>query len=123
MSNLAIGLALGSSATGSTSSSNHAQMKAYCSNMIHNFDSKYATIQQKQEYAKCVNKIYPQMSFVDVIVIKIAIIIAFVCFIASMYKGWKESDMVLGFILGILTSILTPLLFVFSVYGVIFLFS
>ena len=107
MSNLAIGFALGASSKSNSGSSSSAQKKYYCNQMMPSFNPKTATVKDKQNYASCVDHLYPSMSPVDIIALKVIIIITFLIFIAGAHLGYKKDGVVLAFLAGIVASVLS----------------
>ena len=123
MSNLAIKVALGSAVANSQDSDSSEQKTIYCNTVMPKFNPKIATIEQKQSYANCVDHFYPTMTGLDIIIMKVAIILAFIVFSISLYKGWKEYEIAMYFLVGVIGAFLVPVLFILASKAVMFLFS
>lgn len=122
MSNLAITTALVAS-NQNTSRSN--QKTAYCNAIMPKFNPVAATIQQKQNYASCVNHFYPSLTGVDIIAVKLLIVIGFIIAIAFGIKAFRERHDSPGYYIlgGAIASILAPMFLALCYIALKFLFS
>ena len=112
MSNLAIGVALGAGMNNRSGSSDNKTI--YCNQVMPVFNPKTATVEQKQDYAKCVNHFYPIMTPVDIIVFKVIIVISFISYIIGTWM-WFKTDGVVVFAISLIIPILISLV-LFSTY-------
>lgn len=100
-------LAASASASASIAASNAARIqarKAECMGVIDRFDSNGATVAQAQEYASCVQTVYPvheEMSPNAIIAAKSAMVVAIVFVVVfCIWFGKKERDGFIGYFLG-----------------------
>lgn len=119
MSNTALIIASSTSSSIALKQSREAELHR-CKAFIANYQSQNATTTQMQEYASCVQRVYPKpMTETDVLVLKAVLIVAFIgmvwCFIIARreFNNWLEPIFfgVVGFIfapvgVGILVAIL-----------------
>jgi len=99
-----------------------------CQKIINSFDNQIATIQQKQDYASCINYIYQQeLSYNTIVVFKIMFVIALIGLAIGLYQGYKAHDGLLAnVLLGVIGFIGLPVFVSFLVgilYGVYWLFN
>lgn len=128
--NVAIGLALASSASSasrnntSNNSSSSNDKGFYCNKSMPNFNPKYATTAQKQEYASCVNYFYPMQSHAEIIGFKVFIIAMFLVFVFINIFLIKRGDEYYEIaVIGIgLTAIISIPVGLF-IYGFLFVFN
>lgn len=119
MSNLAIGIALGA---GMNSSSGSSDKKTnYCNQVMPVFNPKTATVEQKQDYAKCVDHFYPAMTPVDIIAIKVIIVVSFISYIVGTWV-WFKVDGPIVFALSFIIPLLVGLALFCTYVGFSFVF-
>lgn len=124
MSTVAISLAATSAATTASINSNNSEVKKQaCKVYEREFNSITATVEQKQDYAKCINELHPNFSGGDIIFFKCLVVLAFVTFVVSVYKGYKDLDIIFGLLLGALLAVFVPLLILLFAAGLCFLIS
>ena len=115
MSGVAIGLATGAAVASSSNSVNSSTKKTYyCNQIMPKFNPKTATVEQKQNYADCVDHFYPSMTPADIIAVKVIIIAAFISFLMASVYFFKEDGLI-----GVLPAALFPMLvgvFLFLAY-------
>lgn len=115
MSGVAIGLATGAAVASSSNSGNSSAKKTYyCNQIMPEFNAKTATVEQKQDYADCVDHFYPSMTPADIIAVKVMIIAAFISFVIASVYFFKEDGLI-----GVLPAALFPMLvgiFLFLTY-------
>ncbi len=128
--NVAIGLALASSASSasrnntSNNDSSSNDKGFYCNKSMPNFNPKYATIAQKQEYASCVNYFYPVNSHAEIVGFKFFIIVMFLVFIfINIFLIKKGSEYYEFVIVGIGLTAIISIPVGFFIYGFLFVFN
>ena len=119
MSNLAIGAALGASMSNNTGSRD--RKTNYCNQVMPVFNPKTATVEQKQDYAKCVDHFYPTMTPVDIIAIKIIIVVSFISYIVGTWM-WFKIDGAVVFAFSIIIPLLIGLVLFSTYIGFSFVF-
>lgn len=128
--NVAIGLALASSASSasrnntSNNSSSSNDKGFYCNKSMPSFNPKYATTAQKQEYASCVNYFYPKHNHAEIMGVKFFIVAMFLVFIfINIFLIKKGSEYYEFAVIGIgLTAIISIPVGLF-IYGFLFVFN
>lgn len=78
-SNIAI-----SSASASSNRERKELKTKNCVNIVHDFDNKASSTQQKQEYAACVQHLHPTMTETDVFALKAVVVVFFVSWLCSL---------------------------------------
>lgn len=122
MSGVAIGLAAGAAVASSSNSSGSSAKKTYhCNQIMPKFNPKTATVEQKQDYADCVDHFYPSMTPVDIIAAKVMIIAAFISFVIASVYCFRE-DGFIGLALATLAPLLVGGLMFFTYIGFKFVF-
>lgn len=128
--NVAIGLALASSASSasrnntSNNDSSDNEKSFYCNKSMPNFNPKYATIAQKQEYASCVNYFYPMHNQAEIMGFKVFIVSVFLIFIVvsiSLTRKGNKYHEVAIFGIGLTAIFSIPV--GFFIYGFLFVFN
>jgi ABC-type sulfate transport system permease subunit len=98
-----------------------------CKVFLDGFQPAIATIEQKKEYAKCVNMIYPSpMSSADILFFKIALVIAFIGMAIGMWREakYEYSDKIMVLLMGGLGFFIAPIAVGFIgalIYGALWL--
>ena len=100
----------------------------HCNNVLSNYNSTTATVQQMQEYANCVDVVYTkELDASSVVLFKVAFVIAVVAMIVTAFKDYKQFKSIvdaslyglLSFIMAIFTSVFIGLLY----FGFVWLLS
>lgn len=99
-----------------------------CKGVVDTFDSKTATIEQSQDYARCINHLYPaQLEGAEALMLKVAIVLCFMCAIyGAMHFGKKEGDWfsaLMGFLIGFCFAVVVSMVFAGCVLAAIYLFT
>lgn len=99
-----------------------------CIVTMHGFRDEGATVEEKQAYAECVNRVYPQeLSGSDAILMKVFIVLALVGAAIGVWWGLRDDDQplttILGFVLGGLILPMAGLIVLAICAGIKFLFS
>lgn len=83
-----------------------------CKALISSYHAETASVGQMQEYAHCVSMVYPLvMSPAELIVVKIALTVAFIGFAVGAWRGWNDDrDLVSVAVYGLLGFLITPVL-------------
>lgn len=126
--NIAIGLALASSASIASrndTSNNISDNKGYyCNKSMPNFNPKYATTAQKQEYASCVNHFYPIHSHAEIVGFKFFIVAMFLIFIfINIFLIKKGSEYYEFIVIGIGFTVIISIPVGLFIYGFLFVFN
>lgn len=108
-------------AANNSSSSNTKELA--CKAIESSFNNTTASIEQKQQYAQCVDILYPLYSSDDILVMKVLVIISFLAFTFGFIKGCKEADLGIGLLLGAGFALGIPFILVVLYSGITFLFS
>ena len=119
-----------SSAVSATTSANikHSAKLQHCNNVLSNYNSTTATVQQMQEYANCIDVVHPkELDVSSVVLFKVVFVIAVVAMIVTAFKDYKQSKSIVdaslfgfvSFIMAICTSVFIGLLY----FGFVWLFS
>ena len=86
-----MGAAAIASASLAITASNQARIKNQeCQTLVNNFNNTKATTEQKQEYASCINTLYPKYSDFDIMLFKLLFVIALIGLIIGLYKAYKK---------------------------------
>ena len=109
----------------------HNVQVAQCKELLPIFNAQNATISEIQEYAQCVQILYPKELGTDVIIaLKILFIFALIGMLLSIWGTWKKDRQFAEFddyiMMGITGFIVTPfliLLLALICYGIFWLFS
>ena len=117
-------------ATIATAAAHNAQV-AQCKTLLPIFNAQTATTQEIQEYAQCVQILYPKELGADVtIALKILFISALIGMLFAIWGTWKKDRQFAEFddyiMMGITGFIVTPfliLLLALICYGIFWLFS
>lgn len=125
MSGVAIGLALGAAASsGGGNNGNSSADKTYqCTQMMSNFNHKTSTVKDKQDYASCVDHLYPKLSPTDVIAMKVIIVLTFLLFVFGSLFGYKKDGGIGMLFYGVLLSGLVFFGLLLFYIGAVFVFS
>ena len=121
MSNLAIGLAIGSAT--SNSGNNSSRKTHYCNISMRKFNPEIATIKEKQNYADCVEHIYPSLTGADVIAIKVVIIATIALSLFGGIYTYRKKDTIVLFMFLMLSSVIFPFVMLVLYSAIKFLFS
>ena len=122
MSGVAIGLATGAAVASSSNSGVSSTKKTYyCNQIMPEFNHKTATIEQKQDYADCVDHFYPSMTPADIIAVKVIIIAAFISFVVAYAYFFKE-DGLIGVLPAVLSSTVVGVFLFLTYIGFKFVF-
>lgn len=78
-SNIAI-----SSASASSNRERKELKTKNCVNLVHEFDNKTSSTQQKQEYAACVQHLHPTLTETDELALKAVVVVFFVSWLYSL---------------------------------------
>ena len=116
-------LAVNSASISTNSSTSSNSKEIACKAIESSFNNTTATIEQKQQYAECIDMLYPLYSSNDILVVKVLVVLAFVSFIFGFIKGYKEYGFGLGMLVGVGLSLFIPLALVTVFVGIMFLFS
>ena len=112
-------VAIAASSAASSAAATRMAQEAKCKVINDVFDPKKATISEKKEYAECVKLQHPSpASETDIVIMKIAFVIALIGFIIGFVKGKDEfikNDYVSGFFLGAAGFFLLPIILGFIV--------
>lgn len=112
----------------------HAQSQAReaktlaCKGVVDSFDSKTATVEQSQDYARCVNHLYPdQLSDGQTLILKVVIVFCLFCAAFGARHFWKEDyhwfSATLGFFIGICGGVAAVLILAGVIISIGFLFT
>ena len=133
MSNsIAIGLALASSASSASIASSASRNNSsssndkgfYCNKSMPNFNPKYATTAQKQEYASCVNYFYPMHNHAEIMGFKFFIVAMFLVFIfINIFLIRKGSYYYEFVVTGIGLTVIISIPVGLFIYGFLFVFN
>ena len=122
MSVVAIGLATGAAVASSSNSENSSANKTYyCNQIMPKFNPKTATVEQKQDYADCVDHFYPSMTPADIIAVKVMIIAAFISFVIASVYCFRE-DGLIGIVVATIAPLIVGGLMFFTYIGFKFVF-
>jgi hypothetical protein len=131
-------VAISAAAMASSAAANSAAQAAKknsCSAFELSYRPDLATVGQKQQYAECIELLYPQPSAplagAEIIVAKIAIVILLIAFVVGAVKGWREgygtSDRIVGAVLtglmGWVCVAVVALILGLAIAGTAYLFS
>lgn len=94
-----------------------------CKAIESSFNNTTASIEQKQQYAQCIDILYPIYSPNDILVMKVLVVIAFLAFMFGFIKGYKEDGIGIGLLVGVGFAIFIPFTLVILYSGITFLFS
>ena len=105
----------------------HAARVDRCKTVIENFDARGASVSQMQEYAYCVDTVYPkEMTGVEVFWAKALFVIAIVGLVLGAWHGYEDDGPMYAVITGLAGFLLVPTaaLFIYGLgCGIIWLFS
>lgn len=109
----------------SANSSNETKLKKIkCEIYEQKFNSTTATVEQKQQYADCIQLLHPCMTGVELLFAKFLVVLSFVFFVIGGWLGFKEErSLIFSTLIGVLSAVFVPLMLFLVVSGVIFLFS
>lgn len=111
-------------AVGAMYESSEAKRTA-CEAMTQTFDNKSATVQSMQQYADCVNLLYPQdLSDGAMLFAKLLVILGLVLWAGVGTYLYKKGDSLIEFaIMGFIAGLAAPLIVAFLIFIVGFLFA
>ena len=93
VSNSSVNLAvLGASTNVSSNDSNNAMKDYYCNQLMTSFNTLNSTVEQKQQYAECVDHLYPKIDGASLIVLKVIILVSIISFFVGTFIARKEGD-------------------------------
>lgn len=108
MSNIAIGAASGAAA--GAAAGRAAARRVQCEMIVKDYDAHTATVEQKRDYADCVETLYPDpLTPGQAIVIKVVIVLCLLSAVAGAKKGADDDGIVgacVGFVVGIVLALL-----------------
>ena len=122
MSAVAITLATTASSTNPNSGNRQEIKKLQCEMLVPKFNNTTATIEQKQKYADCIEVLHPVNTAGEVLFFKFLIILAFISFGVGFYKSKELDGTGMAIALGLLVSVLVPLVVFLVVAGIMFVF-
>lgn len=107
----------------------HKAKTVACKSLVSGFDSKTATVEQSQDYARCINHLYPsELSSVEAVMLKVAIVFCLACAAFGARHFWKRDDedwfsALMGFFIGMCFGFVTVLVLAAVILSVLFLFT
>lgn len=127
---MSVTVSAGATAAASTASAlaSKRSTEAKCNELVSGYEHTTATIEQRQEYADCIDMMHPsQLTGDEVIGLKIIIVCAFV---GALVSYWKGRDSSCGFsesaadaFFGAVFGALVPVAVVVILVSIIFLFT
>lgn len=116
-------LAVNSASISTNISTSSNSKELACKAIESSFNNTTASIEQKQQYAQCIDILYPIYSLNDILVMKVLVVIAFLAFMFGFIKGYKEDGIGIGLLVGVGFAIFIPFTLVILYSGITFLFS
>ena len=128
MSSYAAGAAAGAATGAAISSAAIARARrAECVAVEATFDSRTATVEQKREYADCIDLLYPDPpTATEATLLKVAIVLCFIGAGAGTWWGWREDRLfgaTIGFFIGAVGVVIGLGVLLLAAAGIAFVFS
>ena len=123
MSTAATVVAVNSASLSTNNSSSSNTKELACKAIESSFNNTTASIEQKQQYAQCIDILYPIYSSNDILLMKVLVVISFLAFTFGFIKGYKEDGVGIGLLLGVGLALFIPFILVILYSGITFLFS
>ena len=120
-------IAIAASSNAAAAAAMQRAKKDECASIEKNYDGTNATVEQKQQYADCIELLYPkEMTESDIIGAKIFIAIGVIGFLFGGVWGIKEDGLLSGAVFAFIAALALPLvalIFYLAACAVRFLFS
>lgn len=88
--NNSVNLAISSAALVSSDAARRSVERLECKSIEFDFNKTTATVEQKQDYARCIDVLYPKMGGHEVFALKLIIVFCLIGSIIGFIKGNKE---------------------------------
>lgn len=117
-------LAISSAALATSSAAASRARKAECLSIEKSYDHTTATVEQKQEYASCIKRLYPQeISPECILALKVVIVLVLVAGVWGAFKGYDIADRVMNSILHMIITFLAIIGVTIIIASIGFIFS
>ena len=124
ISNSSVNVAvLGASTNVSSNGANNAMKDYYCNQLMTSFNTLNSTVEQKQQYAECVDHLYPEIDGGSIMALKVIVLVVIISFFIGAFIASKQGDdIIMSAIFGMVCSVGVTVLSFLLFMGVSFVF-